>query len=107
MTWCKIRRPLRVQSGRPWVGAASGAFLRRCRSILVRGDLEMTSGQPDPSSLPKAAKGVLGRRGLMAGVAAATAGLLAYAQARNTEVAHAVDATFDNLTVTNINLNAT
>jgi len=43
----------------------------------------------------------------MAGVAAATAGLLAYAQARNTEVAHAVDATFDNLTVTNINLNAT
>jgi hypothetical protein len=43
----------------------------------------------------------------MAGVAAATAGLLAYAQARNTEVALAVDGTFDNLTVSNINLNAT
>lgn len=62
----------------------------------------MTSGQPDPSSLPRAAKGALGRRGLMAGVAAATAGLLAYAQGRQTEVAHAVDGTFDN-----INLNAT
>ena len=61
----------------------------------------MTSGQPDPSSLPRAAKGVIQRRGLMAGVAAATAALLTYAQGRNTEVAQAVDGTFDN-----INLNA-
>jgi hypothetical protein len=59
----------------------------------------MTSGQPDPSSLPRAAKSVLGRRGLMAGVAAATAGLLAYAQGRNTEVAYAVDGTFDNVNI--------
>jgi hypothetical protein len=42
----------------------------------------------------------------MAGVAAATAGLLAYTQGRNTEVAQAVDGTFDNLTTTNLNINA-
>jgi hypothetical protein len=38
----------------------------------------------------------------MAGVAAATAALLAYANGRNTEVAYAVDGTFDN-----VNINAT
>jgi len=43
----------------------------------------------------------------MAGVSAATAALLAYANGRNTEVAYAVDGTFDNVTTTNLNLNAT
>ena len=57
----------------------------------------MTSGQPDSSSLPRAAKGMIQRRGLMAGVAAAAAALLAYTNGRNTEVAYAADGTFDNV----------
>jgi len=62
----------------------------------------MTGGQLDSSSLPRAAKGILRRRSLMAGVAAATAALFAYTNQRTSEVAYAVDGTFDNL-----NINAT
>jgi hypothetical protein len=57
----------------------------------------MTSGQPDSLPLTKATKSAVQRRGLLAGIAAATAGLLAYTNARNTEVAYAVDGSFDNL----------
>jgi hypothetical protein len=57
----------------------------------------MTSGQPDSLPLTRATKSAVQRRGLLAGIAAATAGLLAYTNARNTEVAYAVDGSFDNL----------
>jgi len=59
----------------------------------------MSSGQPDLAPLKQAAKGAMRRRGLMAGVAAATAALFTYANGRNTEVAYAVDGTFDNVNI--------
>lgn len=64
------------------------------------------SGQPESSAVSQVAKGTLRRRGMMAGVAAATAALLAYSKGHDPETAYAADGNFDNINM-NGSLNIT